>query len=321
MGNISITNTLTNGSVVDADDLNENFTDITSVVNGNVDGTNISASSVLTIATLTANTSISTDTIAEKTSATGVTIDGVLIKDNLSTSGITPIDGWISTGTFTYASATTITVASGAASIYQINDNLRFKQTAGTYKYFKIAGVADTVLTVNGAGLYTVLNEAITVPAYSHGANPLGFPINMIPGYVKCSVSLGADMANLVSGTNTKVLLDAEAYDINSNFAAYKFIAPVGGYYSVTGSVYFYTNILDAKLFTIYIYKNNATILQGQIHSSGTSALTLLVAGNVLLAKDDYIELFAAHATGANTVSLYGNPLVTFMHIVLISII
>ena len=93
MGNISITNTLSNGTVVDAAKLNTNFTDITSVVNGNVDGTNISSSSALTVATLTANTSISTDTIAEKTSATGVTIDGVLIKDTLNGSGIVALAG------------------------------------------------------------------------------------------------------------------------------------------------------------------------------------------------------------------------------------
>jgi hypothetical protein len=72
--------------------------------------------------------------------------------------------------------ATTITVASGAASIYQKGDKLRFKQTAGTYVYMYVVSVADTVLTVTGGSDYTVANEAITVPAYSHIENPLGFP-------------------------------------------------------------------------------------------------------------------------------------------------
>ena len=100
-------------------------------------------------------------------------------------STLTPLSGWIPAGTFTYASATTITVATGAASIYQKGDKLRFKQTAGTYKYFYVISVADTVLTVTGGTDYTVLNEAITVPAYSHQENPLGFPnwFNYIPTY------------------------------------------------------------------------------------------------------------------------------------------
>jgi hypothetical protein len=88
MGNITLTNTFVNATVADADEVNDNFTDITDVVNGSLDETNLSSTMALTVTTLTASTSISTDTIAEKTSTAGVTIDGVLIKDSLDTSGI-----------------------------------------------------------------------------------------------------------------------------------------------------------------------------------------------------------------------------------------
>ncbi len=82
MGNVTLTNTFVNATVADADEVNTNFTDITSVVNGSIDGTNISATAAITAL------SLATDTISEKTSATGVTIDGVLIKDSLNGSGI-----------------------------------------------------------------------------------------------------------------------------------------------------------------------------------------------------------------------------------------
>ena len=75
----------------------------------------------------------------------------------------------------TYASASTITVPSGAASIYQKGDRVRFKQGAG-YKYYVIVGVADTVLTFAVNTDYTVANSAITDFYYSHQANPLGYP-------------------------------------------------------------------------------------------------------------------------------------------------
>ena len=83
-------------------------------------------------------------------------------------------DGWTAAGTFTYASATTITVASGAAAIYSKGDKIKLTQT--TVKYFYIIGVADTVLTVTGGSNYTVANAAITSPYYSHQESPVGFP-------------------------------------------------------------------------------------------------------------------------------------------------
>lgn len=83
-------------------------------------------------------------------------------------------DGWIAGGTWTYASANTITVASGAAAIYQVGDRIKWTQT--TVKYGVITGVADTVLTIAVNTDYVVTNAAITLNYYSHEATPIGFP-------------------------------------------------------------------------------------------------------------------------------------------------
>lgn len=82
MSTITLTNTLTNGTVADADDLMENLEDITTVVNGSIDEDNIDSTADITLNSLT------TDTISENTSAAGVTIDGIQLKDDLDTSGI-----------------------------------------------------------------------------------------------------------------------------------------------------------------------------------------------------------------------------------------
>ena len=77
--------------------------------------------------------------------------------------------------TWTYASATTITVPSGAAAIYSIGDKIKFTQT--TVKYFYIVGVADTVLTVTGGTDYAVATPtAISSIYYSKASTPVGFP-------------------------------------------------------------------------------------------------------------------------------------------------
>jgi hypothetical protein len=97
-------------------------------------------------------------------------IDGV--KSEIDTG--TSFGWWDVTETFTYASASTITVASGAASRFQIGDKLRL--TNSTLKYFYIIGVADTVLTVTGGSDYTLANTTITNVSISRVSGPFGFP-------------------------------------------------------------------------------------------------------------------------------------------------
>lgn len=84
--------------------------------------------------------------------------------------------GWLPVSdTWTYASASTITVPSGAASLYQKGDKLRLKQGAG-YKYYYIITVANALLTVTGGSNYTVASAAITDIAISRASNPFGLP-------------------------------------------------------------------------------------------------------------------------------------------------
>jgi hypothetical protein len=85
------------------------------------------------------------------------------------------IDGWTSVDVaWSYASASTITVPSGAASLYQKGDRIKWTQT--TVKYGVIVAVADTLLTIAVNTDYVVANAAISAIYYSHQANPLGYP-------------------------------------------------------------------------------------------------------------------------------------------------
>jgi len=94
------------------------------------------------------------------------------------------VDGWISANeTWAYASATTITVPSGAVSKYAKGDKIKITQT--TVKYFYIVGVADAVLTITGGSDYTLANATISANYYSHASSPIGFPnvFNWTPSY------------------------------------------------------------------------------------------------------------------------------------------
>jgi len=96
------------------------------------------------------------------------------------------VDGWISANeTWTYASASTITVPSGAAAKYAVGDRIRWKQGAG-YKYGVLVAVADTLLTIAVNTDFTVATPtAITDNYYSHQISPIGYPqwFNFVPTF------------------------------------------------------------------------------------------------------------------------------------------
>ena len=81
--------------------------------------------------------------------------------------------GWVPrTDTWTYASATTITVPSGAAAIYSVGDKIKLTANS-VVLYAYIVTVADTLLTVKGNAL---TNHTFTLCYYSKAASPVGFP-------------------------------------------------------------------------------------------------------------------------------------------------
>ena len=83
------------------------------------------------------------------------------------------VDGWVGANeTWTYASATTITVPSGAASTYQKGDKIKLTANSVVLCGYIIT-VADTLLTVVGDAL---TNHTFTANYYSKVENPQDFP-------------------------------------------------------------------------------------------------------------------------------------------------
>ena len=103
------------------------------------------------------------------------------------------IDGWIpASESWSYASANTITVPSGAAAKYAVSDRIKFTQT--TVKYGVIISVADTVLTIAVNTDHVVADAAISLNYYSHQANPVGYPhwFAITPSFVVSTIDNGS---------------------------------------------------------------------------------------------------------------------------------
>lgn len=83
--------------------------------------------------------------------------------------------GWqAGSGTWTYASASTFTVPAADAALVQAGTKIWLTQT--TSKYFYVASVSGTTVTIDTNADYTLANAAITAPYLSNQTTPFGFP-------------------------------------------------------------------------------------------------------------------------------------------------
>lgn len=152
-----------------------------------------------------------------------------MVATTLRTNQLRIADGWTEANeTWTYASASTITVPTGAASRYQKGDRIKWTQT--TVKYGVIVAVADTLLTIAVNTDYTVANAAISANYYSHQANPIGYPKSF--NYA-CTNTPGSGSITTQTVTGTYSIICGQC------FVQQKIVLTTNG----TGAVDFRTNL------------------------------------------------------------------------------
>lgn len=173
MGTISVS-LPPDGTTADVSDYNTPVTTIVNAINGNLDNANI---------------------------ASGAAIAGSKMADNsVDLQAKASADsGWRAvTDSWTYASASTITVPSDATAKYGVGDRVRFTQTLE--KHFIITAVTATILTVFGPDGDVVANAAISAIYYSKVGNPQGMPSQGVSWYQeigRTSLSVEADSISL----------------------------------------------------------------------------------------------------------------------------
>ncbi len=170
--------------------------------------------------------------------------------------------------------------------------------------YYRSAGNAFTRLPIGSS--YQVLKVVSGLPAWSGGD-------------VSAKIRLSADSAALSDGVITKLNLNTEDYDTASayNTSTYKFVAPVAGRYAISISAYFYTDIVDGKVYDVYIYKNGASVARGRLHSGSTQPMIVDKYTEEHLAANDEIEFYVMQASGGGTVKIYASSEVTFATVAL----
>lgn len=226
MGLISKTKDWADQDNVAYTDINANFDSLYNEFNGNIEDANIKAGAAIgvskisgTAVNLSSNqtlTGIKTFDAAQVLKEVSTPSnpssgyrklyfksDGNLYK--LSSAGIEElagagIDGWtLATDTWTYASATTFTIA-GVDRTAIFTPGTRIKLTQTSAKYFVVVSSAfstNTTVTVTGGTDYTLANATITLPYYSYQANPQGYP-----GWFNYTVTWGGFSSDPTSVTS-----------------------------------------------------------------------------------------------------------------------
>lgn len=159
----------------------------------------------------------------------------------------------------------------------------------------------------------TLTNKTLTNPTVNF--------TDKAPDYnVLVSAYRDGEQSNLTTGNITQVQLNAETYDLGSDFntGTYTFTAPASGYYSVHGQVT-YTNAVADKTYYAIIQVDDVDVLNSIANASLASFVTATTSGIIYVASGSTIKLMARQVSGANTVDIYGYPNYTFLDIMLLS--
>lgn len=275
---------VSDGTTADASDVNTPINQLAAVINGNIDNSNIVA---------------------------GAAIDGSKLANSSIDLGAkaSVFDGWVGvTDSWTYASATTVTVPSDATTKYAPGDKVKFSN--GSTKYFTIQTVASTLLTFTG-GSDTVANSAISAIYYSKVDTPQTFPGPANP-YKFCVYRNAA--YNWGSGAFAKISFDTEVFDTNNNFASSKYTAPVNGFYQFNARTYTSAGS-GGNAYIISIYKNGVQYANGtgNIQGSGTSGFGLALSEFMQLTAGDYMEIYVYGNGNVGVTGTTGNMFAGFL--------
>ena len=217
-------------------------------------------------------------------SIVGTTDTQTLTNKTLTSPVIRGYDGWQDANeTWAYASATTITVPTGAASRYQKGD--KFKLTANSIiLQGYIITVADTLLTIVGD---TLTNHTFTDNYYSKQENPQDFPQWF-------DVAATVNTSEIDDGSGGQpTITEAKFHIIGKTVYCRLYIASATKASSTayigtsTSNFPAFTGTTNMALGTSYI-RNGSTDLFGSVYASGSSFYSLFassIADNATLTR------------------------------------
>jgi hypothetical protein len=159
--------------------------------------------------------------------------------------------------------------------------------------------MSSVVISGDTSGAITLAAPAVA------GTNTITLPAAagtvMVSGNMPAFSAYASQNQSVTSATFTKVTLDVEEFDTNSNFASSRFTPTVAGYYQISGSVQISVSALYSVRGLASIYKNGSEFKRGgyQWPNTGGSTSTYQVSSLVYFnGSTDYVELWGFNESG-----------------------
>lgn len=136
--------------------------------------------------------------------------------------------------------------------------------------------------------------------------------VNVVGNGPAFSAYPSAAQSGVANNTWTKVTLDTEEFDTNSNFASSRFTPTVAGYYQINASAYMSSG--TGGLGELALYKNGV-LYKGGSNIATISANTIVTVNSLVYfnGTTDYLELFFIQTTGGPQ-TIASTPAYTFMN-------
>jgi hypothetical protein len=158
--------------------------------------------------------------------------------------------------------------------------------------------MSSVVISGDTSGAITLAAPAVS------GTNTATLPAAtgtvMVSGNMPAFSAYPSGTQNVTATTWTKVTLDTEEFDTNSNFASNRFTPTVAGYYQISGAVLCTSTSVNPTGVGSAIYKNGSSYKASTLYTGTTLIGSATVSAIVYLnGSTDYVELYGRVQGGA----------------------
>jgi len=288
--------------------------------------------------TLPAGNPVVTGTTIASTWANNTLTDiATALTGSLAADGQTTATGNLKMGNNRITGLANGTLSTDATTVSQVDTAIA---TAGATYLLKASNLSDVANATTARGNLTAaksgansditsltgLTTALSAAQGGTGLTAPGTSGNVLTSngsaWVSSTPSVGptfsAYMANggsnlsLSAGTYTKIKIDTENWDTNSNFntSTYRFTPTVAGYYQINGGAFINYGSTSPNNSAILIYKNGTAYRQNYLLSNAGNLYGVLTVGSLIYfnGSTDYVELYAfQNSSGDAFVSPYAS--------------
>jgi len=300
----------TAGTTIVADQVDAELNSIQSILNGNIDATNLAAESVTSASLATAVNPETRDyEMHTEFVASGLTIPTSADLTSSCAAGVAYIRGI----RVNKSSGTNHTYTASKDTYVDLDKN-------GNFTYSGVAnGAGAPAVATNSIRIAKVVSDGTKVASVTdmRMLSPVTVNPHKARAYRTSSNQIISD------AVATKVQLNGESYDTNSNFDTttdYRYTAPITGYYQVSALAKIYSSSGALGNAYIQIRKSGSEVAIAQMSSSPNSQASLSISDIIYLTAGEYLELWAFGDITSGTVAIDSNGNSTYLAVHLLSV-